>query len=119
MIKLKYRAEISAGKHAVSKSWQRGRRRERKRARDLLKAKPPRQTEASRAAAMSPTKRKKATEQKKKKQTKLLWTLHELRGRGCVLAKKKRKHTPCGDYINAIFSKRGGEGGQPQRELAN
>lgn len=75
LIKLKYRAEISAGKHAVSKSGQRGRG-ERKGKRDLLKAKPPQQTEASRAAAMSPAKRKKATAQKKKqkKQTKLLWT---------------------------------------------
>lgn len=73
----------------------------------MLKAKPPRQTEASRAAAMSPAKQKKATEQKKnkKKQTKLLWTLYELRGRGvCFSEKKERKHTPCGDYINAIFS---------------
>lgn len=65
LIKLKYRAEISAGKHAVSKSGQRGIGRGRMKERDLLKAKPPRQTEASRAAAMSPAKRKKATEQKK------------------------------------------------------
>lgn len=64
LIKLKYRAEISAGKHAVSKS---GGEREGERDGDLLKAKPPRQTEAAtRAAAMSPAKRKKATEQKKK-----------------------------------------------------